>query len=280
MRDRVVIVTGAARGIGRAIALACAGDGARLMVVDRLADGLEATAAEARALGAETLTEVADVADVGAVRACVERTHRHYGALHVLVNNAGYGVVKPSLEQTEAEWDGVIDSCLKSTFFFSQAAGAVMIAAGHGVIINVSSICGLGGWPRRVPYSAAKAGIVRMTEGLGAEWGLDGVRVVAVAPGHVLTERLLELDADGTIDLTNMRRHTPRGRLAEIDDIVQVVMFLASDAARHVNAVVLPVDGGYASYQAPEPIAFEQRRTTDRETTALGATARHGGGST
>jgi NAD(P)-dependent dehydrogenase (short-subunit alcohol dehydrogenase family) len=265
VNGQIAIVTGAARGIGRAIALAFARDGARLTLVDRLGDALENTADEVRALGAPVHTEVADVADVTSVRACVEHTVRHYGGLDVLVNNAGYGVVKPSLEQTEEEWDGVVDSCLKSTFFFSQAAARVMIAAGHGVIVNVSSICGLGGWPRRVPYSAAKAGIVRITEGLGAEWALDGLRVVGVAPGHVLTERLLELEGEGTIDLANMRRHTPRGRLAEIDDIVGVVSFLVSDAARHVNAVVLPVDGGYASYQAPEPIAFELRRASDVE---------------
>lgn len=258
MKGRVAIVTGAARGLGRGIALAFAGAGMDVVVVDRLADEVARTADDVRALGVRALVAPVDVRDVAAVRGCVDDTLRTFGRLDVLVNNAGFGIVKPSLEQTEEEWDDVIDSCMKSTFFFSQAAARPMIEARRGVIVNMSSICGLAGWPRRIPYAAAKGGIVRLTEGLGAEWALDGIRVVGVAPGHILTQRLLEIEAEGTIDLTNMRRHVPRGVLGEVDDIVNAVMFLVSDAAKHVNAIVLPVDGGYSTYGAPEPIEFER----------------------
>lgn len=264
VKDRVAIVSGAARGIGRAIALALVDAGADVVLVDRLADELEGVAGEVRSRGRRALAVVTDVRDVAALRRCVDATMAEYGRLDALVNNAGFGIVKPTFEQTEDEWDDVVDACMKSTFFFSQAAARVMVAAGHGVIVNVASICGIGGWPKRIPYAAAKAGIISLTQGLGAEWALDGVRVVGVAPGHILTQRLLEIEADGAIDLDNMRRRVPRGRLGEIDDIVDTVVFLLSDQARHVNGVVLPVDGGYSTYGAPEPIAFERLEASRR----------------
>lgn len=236
-----------------------------MIAVDVLAELLSETIAMIRDRGAEGVDVVADVRDIDAVRSCVEATAARFDRLDILINNAGYGVVKPSLEQTEEEWDGVIDSCLKATFFFSQAAARVMIPARRGVILNISSICGLGGWPRRVPYSAAKAGIVRITEGLGAEWALHDIRVVGIAPGHIMTQRLFELEAEGTIDLANMLRRTPPGRLGRVDDIVQTVRFLVSDDARHINGVVLPVDGGYASYDAPEAIRFELREASNAQ---------------
>ena len=263
IRERVATVTGAARGIGRGIALALAEECQAVIAVDVLAEPLAETTAMIRERGADAVDVLADVRDIDAVRSCVEATADRFGRLDILINNAGYGVVKPSLEQTEEDWDGVIDSCLKATFFFSQAAARVMIPARRGVILNISSICGLGGWPRRVPYSAAKAGIVRITQGLGAEWALHDVRVVGIAPGHILTKRLLEIEAEGTIDLSNMRRRTPPGRLGQVDDIVHAVRFLVSDDARHITGVVLPVDGGYASYDAPEAIQFELRETSD-----------------
>jgi 3-oxoacyl-[acyl-carrier protein] reductase len=235
------LVTGAARGIGAAIALGLGREGCRVALVDRSAEGLAETGRALASLDAPSLEYVADVRELEEARSVVKGVVEAFGALDILVCNAGITRDRISWRMSEEEWDDVLDVNLKGFFTYARAAAPALRASGRGRIVAVSSINGLRGKPGQANYAAAKAGMIGLARTLARELGADGVTVNVVAPGMVRTEMTRALPADR---LDAARDETLLGRLAEADDVAQVVTFLCSAAARHVTGAVLPVDGG------------------------------------
>lgn len=241
LSGRVAVVTGANTGIGQAIAVALAEAGADLALVGR--SGM----AETRALltGAGRVHEIAaDLSTTAPLQEVVDETVAELGALDILVNNAGIIRRADSVDYTEADWDAVVDTNLKSLFFLSQAAGRHMIARGSGKIVNVASLLSFQGGIRVPAYTASKSGVAGLTRLLACEWAGKGVQVNAIAPGYIETNNTEALRAD-RIRSAEILGRIPAGRWGRPGDIGGAAVFLASSAADYVNGVVLPVDGGW-----------------------------------
>jgi len=241
---KIVLVTGAQRGIGRAIAVrfAQAGADVALNYLDDKA-AAESAAAEIVALGRRAVTLAADVAAPAEARSLVGAAERALGPLDVLVNNAAIFPRAPFLELTEDAWDTVLDTNLKSTFVCSQEAARRMVAAGRpGAIINISSGAPYRGSMRATAYMASKLGIVGLTRGMARELAPHRIRVNAVAPG--VTNTAMPRLGNTEEALTALGRANPTGRLAEPNDIADVVVFLATDEARYVVGQLVHVNGG------------------------------------
>src|SRR5215510_2848657 len=241
---KTVLVTGAQRGIGRAIALKFAAAGADValnFLDDKTA--AESAAAEIVALGRRATTIAADIAKPEEARRLVHDAERALGPIDVLVNNAGIFPRAPFLELTEEMWDAVLDTNLKSTFVCSQEAARRMVAAGRkGAIINLSSGAPYRGSNRATAYMASKLGIVGLTRGMARELAPHGIRVNAVAPG--ITNTAMPRLGNTEEGLTAIGRANPTGRLAEPEDIADVVVFLATDEARYIVGQLVHVNGG------------------------------------
>ncbi len=249
LQGRVALITGAASGLGLATARAFAREGASIVINDLdLALAREA----AGSLGEGHSAASGDVSNEAQVNAMVaEAIHRH-GKIDILVNNAGVpDTFTPTVEQPLSHWQRLIDVHLTGTYLVSRAVAPSMIARKSGVILNMNSIAGVLGLPVRTAYSAAKAGIGMLTRVLGCEWGPHGVRVNAVAPGYIRTPMTERLIAEGKIDERRIRKRTPMGMMGSADDVAEALLFLASDRARFITAVTLPVDGGYCAWGAP-----------------------------
>ena len=198
----------------------------------------------------------AELTEDGGPEALVERVTGEFGRLDVLVNNAGAGQLGPSETLEREVWQRIIDVDLSATFFCSQAAARPMLAAGRGVIVNVSSLLGHMGLARRAAYSAAKHGLEGLTKTLAAEWGRRGVRVMSVAPGYVATELLAGTMKAGGFTFEDVAGRTPLGRLAEPSDVARVVAFLVSDDAAYLTGSSVLVDGGWIAdggWEHPPP---------------------------
>jgi len=241
---RVVIVTGAARGIGAVTAEAFAREGARLAVLDLDGAGADATAKRLRETGAEAVGFRADAAAPGDVRGVVDAVVDRWQRVDVLVNNAGgFATIRATEDITDAEWESILRSNLTSVFVASRAVLSVMKRQRAGRIVNVSSVVARGGAVRVTShYAAAKAGVVGFTRHLALEVGPDGITVNAVAPGTTMTERVKALR---TPEQTREVAQTiPVRRLGEPMEIAEAILFLASDAASFVNGATLDVNGG------------------------------------
>lgn len=242
---RVALVTGAAQGIGAAIALALARDGYDLLLgSSRSSDALEATLAAVRATGRRAEARVFDLRDTARLPGVVEEAADVFGGLGLLVNNAGVPLRKPALEITPADWERVMATNLTGTFFLTQAVGRVFANAGQpGAVITVSSTHALVGMADRAAYGIAKAGIVQMTRMLAIEWAPLGIRVNAVAPGRVdTTARAGSFAQPGYLDTALAR--IPMGRLGTVEEVAAAVAYLARPEAAYVTGQVLVLDGG------------------------------------
>jgi NAD(P)-dependent dehydrogenase (short-subunit alcohol dehydrogenase family) len=243
LQGQVAVVTGAQQGIGRAMALAFAREGADV-VVNYLDDAAaaEQVAKEARARGVRALVVQADVAQVAQGQALVARAVKELGGIDVLVNNAGVYPRSPFLELSEREWDHVLDVNLKGSCFCAQAAAREMIAGGRrGSIINLSS-SSVRGQPRGVHYTASKGGIITMTRTMALELAPHGIRVNAIAPGT--TDTAQPRGGNTEEELVALARTIPLGRIAQPEDIASVAVFLASEESRHMTGQTLHVNGG------------------------------------
>lgn len=246
MQDQTAIITGAADGIGWAMAQGFAEAGYRVLIADLDGDKAASRAAE---LGAAHAGAAVDVTRDSDVTALAELADARFGRCDVLVNNAGIADRHlPTLEQDMEHFGRVLDVHLNGTFMVSRAIGARMIAAGSGAIVNIGSIAGVSGMPRRNAYGAAKAGIVSMTRAMACEWAGQGLRVNAIIPGYVETALVRALIAEGKIDADRLRRRIPMGHLAQPGDIAAAALFLVSGQARYITGTTLTVDGGWSAF--------------------------------
>jgi NAD(P)-dependent dehydrogenase (short-subunit alcohol dehydrogenase family) len=241
LAGKTAIVTGAARGIGLAIARAFVAEGAKVALADVLGDELRA---EAAALGASAVAVPTDVGDAGQVRALVAEAVRRFGGLHVMVANAAVQAEIPFLDLTEAEFDRVIRVNLKGTFLCGQIAARHMVdTRTAGAIVNLSSVNSVVAHPVLVHYAASKGGINMLTKGMAVALAPHGIRVNAIGPGTVNTPINANFfSMPGMVDRFLMR--TPLGRIAEADEIARVAVFLASDDASYVTGTTVYADGG------------------------------------
>lgn len=239
----VAVITGGARGIGRATAEAFIQAGARVHLLDRDGEAVQACGKEvAGVAGAHQL----DVTDEAAVDAVFSAIKREEGRIDILVNNAGIAIRRPTTELSLADWQRVVDVNMTGAFLCARAAGREMTAQGSGAIVNVASIMGLsgGGLYPNISYQTTKGAVVNMTRALAVEWATHGVRVNAVAPTWVETDFIAALQTDPNFE-AEVQRLTPMRRLAKPHEIANAILFLASPAAAMVVGHVLPVDGGF-----------------------------------
>jgi len=242
LTGKVALVTGANTGIGQAIALALAGAGADVALVGRTR--ADETAAGVEHAGRRALLVDADLSTIAPVAEVVEQTVTGLGGLDILVNNAGIIRRADAVDFSEADWDSVIDTNLKSLFFLCQAAGLHMIAQGKGKIVNIASLLSFQGGIRVPSYTAAKSGVAGLTKLLANEWAAKGVNVNAIAPGYIATSNTEALRADETRNRQILER-IPAGRWGDSTDLGGAAIFLASSASDYVNGHILAVDGGW-----------------------------------
>jgi len=242
LSGRVAAVTGANTGIGQAIAVALAAAGADVALVGRTP--ATDTADKVRALGRRAAIVAADLSTIAPVDDVVQQALDTLGGLDILVNNAGIIRRADSLDFTEADWDAVIDTNLKSVFFLCQAAGRHMVGQGRGKIINIASMLTFQGGVRVPSYTASKSGVGGLTKLLANEWAARGVNVNAIAPGYIATNNTAALQADETRNRQIVER-MPAGRRGDPADLGGAAVFLASSASDYVNGHVLAVDGGW-----------------------------------
>ncbi len=241
---RVALVTGASRGLGRALAVALAEAGADVVAADVV--GVDEVRGEVEGLGRRCHPVSADLSGLSAARAgelvrlCVEAM----GRLDILVNNAGIIRRADALDFTEADWDAVMDTNLKSAFFLAQAAARVMVGKGGGKIINIASMLSFQGGVRVASYTASKSGLAGLTRLLANEWAGKGINVNAIAPGYFETSNTEALRADAGRSREILAR-IPAGRWGRPEDLGGAAVFLASAASDYMHGAIVPVDGGW-----------------------------------
>lgn len=244
LTGRVVMVTGGAKGLGRCVALAAAAEGADVAFTYLRSEGPAGeTADEVRALGRRCVTQHCDVTVRADVRSAVETAHAELGRIDGLVNNAGIMPEHPFLEITEEQWDTVIRTDLTAMFHASQAVIPLMLGQGAGSIVNVASRLGQVGWPRVAHYAAAKAGAIALAKSISREFGQQGIRANAVAPGVINTDMGRTVMA-GEVGRKRMAE-LPLGRFAEPEEVAQAVVFLLSDdSSLFLGQTLGPNSGG------------------------------------
>jgi 2-dehydro-3-deoxy-D-gluconate 5-dehydrogenase len=242
LTGRVAVITGANTGIGQGIALALAAAGADIAAVGRTP--ATETVEQVRALGRRAEIISADLSTIEPVGRVVDEVVDRFGGIHILVNNAGIIRRADALDFSEADWDAVIDTNLKSVFFLCQAAARHMVANGGGKIINIASMLTFQGGIRVPSYTASKSGIGGLTKLLANEWAGKGINVNAIAPGYIATNNTAALQADEARNRSIMER-IPAARWGDPADLGGAAVFLASSASDYVQGHILAVDGGW-----------------------------------
>jgi 3-oxoacyl-[acyl-carrier protein] reductase len=241
LTGQIAVVTGAGRGIGRAIALKFVAEGADVVCVSRTAENSERVAEEIRALGRKAWAYAVDVSDGAAVNTAVESILAASGRVDILVNNAGVTRDGLLVRMSEADWDTVLDTNLKGAFLFTKALTRAFMKQRSGRIINIASIVGLIGNAGQCNYASSKAALIGFTKSAARELAPRGVLVNAVAPGFVDTDMTSGLKEELKADLL---KSIPLGSFGQPEDIAQAALFLASPASRYITGQVLTVDGG------------------------------------
>jgi NAD(P)-dependent dehydrogenase (short-subunit alcohol dehydrogenase family) len=238
------LVSGASRGMGRAIALGLAQAGADVAVAARHLETLEPVAAQIRALGREALVQPLDVSRPEQIPAAVQQVEEGLGPIDILFNVAGTNVRRPIAEIAEAEYDQVMDVNIKGAYFLSREVGKGMIARQQGKVVNIASVTSAIGLAKVTAYACSKGALAQLTRGLAVEWGPHHVQVNAIAPGFILTDFNRVLWEDPAM-LAWAVGGTPAGRLGRPEDVVGAAVFLSSPASDFITGQVLFVDGGY-----------------------------------
>ena len=248
LSGKTALVTGAARGIGKAVAMKFASEGANiaftdLVLNDDMAAGLEATRKEIEALGVTCRAYAGNAADFEETQKTVKQIHEDFGSIDILVNNAGITKDGLMLRMSEAQWDAVLNVNLKSAFNFIHACSPIMLRQRGGSIINMASVVGVHGNAGQANYSASKAGIIGLTKSVAKELGGRNVTVNAIAPGYIATDMTDQL-SDKAKDMISSG--IPMKKAGSPEDVANAICFLASDDASYITGEVLRVDGGMA----------------------------------
>ena len=244
LAGRVAVVTGSGKGIGKAIAVALARDGAKVTIAEMDREAGQAAAEEIQAEGGEAIFVHSDVLDAAQVDRLMAETVKAFGRIDILVNNVGATRStprKPLLGIDEARWDFIVDLNLKTAFLCCKAAAKYMIEQKSGNIINITSGAGMRAYPGQMPYGAAKAGMINLTHSLAVHLAPDNIRVNAIAPGTIGTPGMVYL---GDTDKRAKKRGVPLGKAGRPEDIAMAAIYLASEASAYVTGFVLPVAGG------------------------------------
>lgn len=241
LKDQVAVVTGASQGLGKAVAIALAANGATVVCLARSADKLAETVKLIEAAGGVAEAVSCDVTDRAAAADAITGAHKKYGRLDILVNNAGITRDKLVRGMSDEEWDDVIATNLTSCFVCCRAAAGVMRRAKYGRIINMASISGVIGNAGQANYSASKAGMIGMTRTMSKELVSRGVTVNAVAPGFIASEMTAEL---GDVVMEEVKKRIPAKRVGRPEDVAAAVLFLASKDASYISGQTIVVDGG------------------------------------
>lgn len=247
LKEKVAIVTGASKGIGKAIAEAYAREGATVVLASRSTDLLEAIEKGINDQGGKAMVLPVDVTSADSIDAMVSSTVDACGRLDILVNNAGISMAHPSENLPSTEWQRALDTNLSGIFYGCQAAAKAMIPQGGGCIINISSIYGMVAAPGRVAYCATKAAANMLTKVLAVEWGDKQIRVNAIAPGYTRTELVQGVIDKGMIAIDAIEKRTPLGRIGEVNDMTGLAVYMASDEAAYLTGSVVNVDGGWVA---------------------------------
>ncbi len=242
LQDKVALITGAARGIGKAIALQFAKEGCHIAFTDiQLNDEVKQTIEELQSLGVTVVFYEGDVSDFELAHQIIEQVHEKFGKIDILVNNAGITRDTLLLRMSEKQWDDVIEVNLKSAFNYVHAVLPIMLRQRAGSIISLSSVVGIGGNAGQANYAASKAGIIALTSSISKEVSSRNIRVNAIAPGFIVTEMTKQLPENVLQDITNT---IPMKRGGAPEEVAKVALFLASDLASYVNGQVIHVCGG------------------------------------
>lgn len=243
LTGRVALVTGTSRGLGQYFARALARAGADLILTSRRRETLKEFAAEIEALGRKAFCVDLDVREEASIRAMAVEAEQAFGKIDILVNNAGCNVRKPALEVTWDDWNTVLDTNLRGSFFVAQAVAQGMIARDYGRIINIGSVTSVFGYAGLGPYGASRGGIRQLTMSLAADWGAHGVTVNCLAPGWFKTQQNRMLyENEGWVEY--LKERIPLNRPGQPNDLDGAVVFLASEASKYVTGQTLLVDGG------------------------------------
>lgn len=243
LEGKTTIVTGASRGLGRAIAIALNGAGANVALVGRDSEELLITQ-DSLTSREKSIVVQCDVTSRQEMSLAFEKVDVQFGSIDILVNNAGIIRRNPALEFTEEDWDAVLETNLSSVFMWSQEAGRRMKANGGGKIINIASILSFSGGLNAVAYAATKGGVAQMTKALANEWAKYNININAIAPGYFVTDATSALRANEERSAYILSR-IPTGRYGEPDELAGTAIFLASKASDYVNGHILVVDGGW-----------------------------------
>jgi len=244
LTNKVAVVTGSGRGIGKAIALSFADVGADLVVVARTAAEIEAAAVEIRDRGRRALAVSADIRSADQVRNMIERTVAEFGKIDILVNNAGGTFSVPFLQMSEGAWDAVLRENLKGVFLCTKAVVDVMVKQKEGSIINISSLAGQVPYAKMAHYGAAKAGVINLTQTLAVELGPYNIRVNTILPGYIEVEWFSQmLEKHPRVRERRLQR-VPLGRFGKPEDIAGAAIYLASEASSYITGACILVTGG------------------------------------
>jgi NAD(P)-dependent dehydrogenase (short-subunit alcohol dehydrogenase family) len=246
LEGRVAVITGASRGIGKAMALALAGEGAKLALVARDRAKLEQTATEAAALGAESAIFIADVTDEAQVDTMAQLVASQFGYVDILINNAGMNIRKPLVEYSLQEWRQVNDTNLTSVFLMCRAMIPHMRGRAHGRILNLTSTMSHVSLPGRTAYSASKTALLGLTRALAQELAPEGITVVGISPGPFATEMNTALIEDPEANRQFMAA-TPLGRWGKVEEIGSLALFLCGEGGAFITGTDILVDGGWTS---------------------------------
>ncbi|HEV7926757.1 MAG TPA: 3-oxoacyl-[acyl-carrier-protein] reductase [Verrucomicrobiae bacterium] len=241
LANQIAVITGAGRGIGRAIALKFAAAGADIVCVSRTAENAEKVAQEVRALGRKAWAHAVDVADASAVETAVEKILAEAGKVDILVNNAGVTRDGLLMRMSEEDWEAVLNTNLKGAFLFTKALSRGFLKQRSGRIINISSVIGLIGNAGQCNYAASKAGLLGLTKAVAKEFASRGVTVNALAPGFIETDMTGALSAEMK---TQLLERIPLRSLGRPEDVAEGALFLAGPGARYITGQVLAIDGG------------------------------------